>query len=486
MPAIPLPENIMDSRNANGPHMADPLDLVIVGAGPGGYVAAIRAAQLGLKTAIVERSHLGGICLNWGCIPTKALLKSGEIYEAQSRLGHHGVSAHTPSFDLGRTVQRSRDAAKKLSAGVAFLMKKNKVPVVEGTATLAEGTSAPQVRVTLKNGEVQTMTSNAVILATGARPLTVPAKGLVPDGNRVWTYREAMVPGCVPQSMAIVGAGAIGIEFASFYRSLGTPVVVIEAEERILPSEDPDISAAAQRALERRGMTFRLGAFVNAINATDKEVRLDLGDTGVDAVADVVILALGVTGNVEHLGLEALGVNLERGHVITGENGKTNVDGLYAIGDVAGPPWLAHKASHEGIRCVEYIAGVHRTARESPIPRCVYSEPQIASVGLTEAQARATARQVRVGRYLFRNNGKAVAAGDTDGFIKVLFDADSDQLLGAHLIGPEVTELVQGFVIAMTLGATGVDLIDCVFPHPTLSEVMHEAILAAHDVPLHM
>jgi dihydrolipoamide dehydrogenase len=317
--------------------MADAFDLVIVGAGPGGYVAAIRAAQLGLKTAIVERSHLGGICLNWGCIPTKALLKSGEIYEAQSRLEQHGVSADNASFDLARTVQRSRDAAKKLSAGVAFLMKKNKVSVVEGTASLAEGTSAPDVHVTLKNGEVQTLTSNAVILATGARPLTVPAKGLMPDGSRVWTYREAMVPEFVPQSIAIVGSGAIGIEFASFYRALGTPVVVIEAQDRILPSEDPDISSAAQRALERRGVTFRLNSSVNAINATEDEVRLDLGDTGGDAVADVVILALGITGNVEHLGLEALGVPMERGHVITGENGMTNVDGLYAIGDVGGP-----------------------------------------------------------------------------------------------------------------------------------------------------
>jgi dihydrolipoamide dehydrogenase len=466
--------------------MTDAFDLVIVGAGPGGYVAAIRAAQLGLKTAIVERSHLGGICLNWGCIPTKALLKSGEIYEAQSRLGQHGVSADNPSFDLARTVQRSRDAAKKLSAGVAFLMKKNKVSVVEGTASLAEGTFAPDVHVTLKSGEVQTLTSDAVILATGARPLTVPSKGLMPDGNRVWTYREAMVPEFLPQSMAIVGSGAIGIEFASFYRALGTSVVVIEAQDRILPSEDPDISSAAQRALERRGATFRLNTCVNAINTTENEVRLDLGDTGGDAVFDVAILALGITGNVEHLGLEALGVTLERGHVITGENGMTNVDGLYAIGDVAGPPWLAHKASHDGIRCVEYIAGVDRTARESPVPRCVYSEPQVASVGLTEPQARATAREVRVGRYAFRNNGKAIAAGDTDGFVKVLFDTDSDRLIGAHLIGPEVTELVQGFVIAMTVGATGADLIDCIFPHPTLSEVMHEAILAAHGVPLHM
>jgi dihydrolipoyl dehydrogenase len=318
--------------------MAAAFDLVIVGAGPGGYVAAIRAAQLGMKTAIVERSHLGGICLNWGCIPTKALLKSGEIYEGQSRLGQHGVSADNPSVDLARMVQRSRDAAKKLSAGVAFLMKRNKVSVVEGTASLAEGMSAPEVRVTLKNGEVQTMTSShAVILATGARPLTVPAKGLMPDGNKVWTYREAMVPEFVPQSIAIVGSGAIGIEFASFYRALGTAVVVIEAQDRILPSEDPDISSAAQRALERRGVAFRLNTSVNAINATDNEVRPALGDTGVDAVADVVILALGITGNVEHLGLKALGVTLERGHVITGENGMTNVDGLYAIGDVAGP-----------------------------------------------------------------------------------------------------------------------------------------------------
>jgi dihydrolipoamide dehydrogenase len=466
--------------------MTNRFDLVIVGAGPGGYVAAIRAAQLGLKTAIVERSHLGGICLNWGCIPTKALLKTGEIYEAQARLGHHGVSADSSSFDLARMVQRSRDAAKKLSAGVAFLMKKNKVSVVEGTATLAQGTLAPEVRVALQDGEDQTLTSNAVILATGARPLTIPPKGLVPDGDRIWTYREAMVPKFVPQSLAIIGSGAIGIEFASFYRALGATVSVIEAQDRILPSEDPDISSAAQRALERRGVTFRLNTSVDAAIPGDNEVRLTPGDGTADTVADVVILALGITGNVENLGLEALGAGVNRGHVITDENGATNVDGLYAIGDVAGPPWLAHKASHEGIRCVEHIAGAHRTTRESPVPRCVYSEPQIAAVGLTEPQARATAREVRVGKYLFRNNGKAIAAGDTDGFVKTLFDADSDRLLGAHLIGPEVTELVQGFVIAMTLGATGADLIECIFPHPTLSEVMHEAMLAAHDVPLHM
>jgi dihydrolipoamide dehydrogenase len=466
--------------------MTDTFDLIIIGAGPGGYVAAIRAAQLGLSTALVERSHLGGICLNWGCIPTKTLLKTGEIYESLSRLKRHGVSSENPTYDLAQVVQRSRDAAKKLSAGVAFLMKKNKVTVVEGTGRLVGASPAPDVDVTLQDGATRRLSANAVILATGARPLVIASRGLVPDGRRVWTYREAMVPEFVPKSLVIVGSGAIGIEFASFYRALGASVNVVEAQDRILPSEDADISTAAQRALEKRGVAFRLNTSVQEVVPVDDRVRIRLEGNEDELAADVVILALGIVGNVENLGLDALGVTLQRGHVVTDTHGATNLPGLYAIGDVAGPPWLAHKASHEGVHCVEHIAGVAKPARDAAVPRCVYAEPQVAAVGLTEAQARAASHDIRIGRFLFRNNGKAIASGDVDGFVKTIFDAQSDRLLGAHLIGPEVTELVQGFVIALTLGATGADLMDCIFPHPTLSEVMHEATLAAHDVPLHM
>lgn len=468
--------------------MTSSFDLVVIGAGPGGYVAAIRAAQLGMKTAIVERSHLGGICLNWGCIPTKALLRTGELYESLSHLAEYGLSVEYPSFDFARIIQRSRDTANRLSAGVAYLMRKNKIEVIEGTATLKNAHPAPRVMVDLKAGGNRELQADAVILATGARPKIIPALGMVPDPEHVWTYREAMFPQAAPKSITVVGSGAIGIEFASFYRALGCNVTVIEAADRILPAEDPEVSAAAQKAFEKRGIQFRVGCPVHQLlkAAGSVSVRLGTPDGNDTVYSDVAILAIGITGNVENLGLEALGVAVQGGHIITDRNGATNIKGLYAIGDVTGLPWLAHKASHEGVRCVEHIAGIEATSTESPIPACTYSQPQIASVGLTEEEAKKRGLKVKVGRYSFRNNGKAIALGDTEGFIKTVFDLRHGELLGAHMVGPEVTEMIQGYVIAMTLETTEAELMKAVFPHPTLSEAMHESTLAAFDRAIHM
>ncbi|HTK35458.1 MAG TPA: dihydrolipoyl dehydrogenase [Caulobacteraceae bacterium] len=468
--------------------MADTFDLIVIGSGPGGYVAAIRAAQLGMKTAIVERENLGGICLNWGCIPTKALLKTGEVFEKLSHLGDYGLSATGASFDFDKVVQRSRGVAKTLSGGIAFLMKKNKIEVIEGTASLEKATPAPKVMVALKAGGSRSLTAKAVVLATGARARVIPAVGLVPDGEKVWTYREAMVPKAAPKSLIVVGSGAIGIEFASFYQALGAEVTVIEALDRILPVEDADVSAAAQKAFEKRGLKFRVAAKVTKLVKDKAGVSIDLeaGGKAETLKAEVAIVAVGIEGNVENMGLEALGLKIDRGHVVTDDHGGTNVPGLYAIGDVAGPPWLAHKASHEGIHCVEHIAGRAGPVVHSPIPGCTYSEPQIASVGLTEAQAKDKKLDVKVGRYPFKNHGKAIASGDTEGFVKTVFDAKTGQLLGAHMIGAEVTEMIQGFVIAMTLEATEAELMQTVFPHPTMSEAMHEATLAAYGQAIHM
>ena len=468
--------------------MADSFDLIVIGAGPGGYVAAIRAAQLGLKTAIVEREHLGGICLNWGCIPTKALLKSGETFEKLSHLGDYGLSVQGASFDFEKVVQRSRGVAKTLSGGIAFLMKKNKIEVLDGTAKLEKGTPAPKVTVSLKAGGSRTLTAKSVILATGARARTIPAVGMVPDGERIWTYREAMVPKSAPKSLLVIGSGAIGIEFASFYRALGSDVTVIEAMDRILPVEDAEVSAAAQKAYEKRGLKFRVSAMVTKLAKEGSGVSLTLeaGGKSETLKADVCIVAVGIEGNVEDLGLEGLGVKIERGHVVTDKHLATNVPGLYAIGDVAGGPWLAHKASHEGIHCVDHIAGQGGPSLETPIPGCTYSEPQIASVGLTEAKAKEAGYDVKVGRYPFKNHGKAIASGDTDGFVKTVFDAKTGQLLGAHMIGHEVTEMIQGYVIAMTAELTEAELMATCFPHPTMSEAMHEATLAAYGRALHV
>jgi dihydrolipoamide dehydrogenase len=468
--------------------MADAFDLVVIGAGPGGYVAAIRASQLGLKTAIIEREALGGVCLNWGCIPTKALLKSGELYETLGRLGEYGLSAKERRYDFAAVIERSRKVAKQLSSGVAFLMRKNKIEVIDGTAKIEKGGTAPNVVVALKDGQSRTLEAKAVILATGARARTIPAIGLEPDGERIWTYREAMIPKACPKSLVVVGSGAIGIEFASFYRALGADVTVIEALDRILPVEDEEVSVAARKAFERRGLVFHVAARVSKLAKTRAGVSIAFEAEGKEQSidADAAVVAVGIAGNVEDLGLEALGVKLDRGHVAIDAHGATNVAGLYAIGDVAGPPWLAHKASHEGVHCVEHIAGVAPDNLTAAIPGCTYSDPQIASVGLTEAQAKAAGREIKVGRFPFRANGKAIAAGETEGFVKAVFDGQTGALIGAHMIGAEVTEMIQGFALAMTMEATEAELIATVFPHPTLSEAMHEAALDAFGRVLHI
>ncbi len=468
--------------------MANDFDLLVIGAGPGGYVAAIRAAQLGMKTAIVEREALGGICLNWGCIPTKALLKTGEVYEQLAHLKDYGLSVQGAAFDFTKVVERSRKVAATLNSGVGFLMKKNKIEVIEGTAKLEKGAGAPKAVIALKAGGTRTVQAANVILATGARARTIPAIGLEPDGEQVWTYREAMVPKAAPKSLIVIGSGAIGIEFASFYRALGAEVTVIEMLDRIVPVEDAEVSAAAQKAFERRGLKFRVGAKVNRLTKSKSGVAIELETAGKAETlqAEVAIVAVGIVGNVEGLGLEALGVKVDRTHVVVGAHGSTGVEGLYAIGDLAGPPWLAHKASHEGVHCVEHIAGLKPANLTSPIPGCTYAEPQIASVGLTEAQAKEGGREVKVGRFPFKVNGKAIAASATEGFVKTVFDAKTGALLGAHMIGHEVTEMIQGYVLAMTLEATEAELMATVFAHPTMSEAMHEAVLDAYGQALHI
>jgi dihydrolipoamide dehydrogenase len=463
-------------------------DLVVIGSGPGGYVAAIRAAQLGMKVAIVERELLGGICLNWGCIPTKALLKSGELYEQLGHLDSYGLSVQGRTYDFDKVVQRSRGVSKTLNGGVAFLMKKNKIEVIEGEAKLEKGSPAPKVVVALKAGGSRTVQAKHVILATGARARTIPAIGLEPDGEKVWTYREALVPKSAPKTLIVIGSGAIGIEFASFFRALGSDVTVIEAMDRILPVEDEEVSKAAHKVFERRGLKFRVGATVKKLTKDKAGVSIDLeaGGKAETLKADVAIVAVGIVGNVENLGLEALGVKIEKTHVVIDDHGGTGVPGLYAIGDIAGPPWLAHKASHEGIHCVEHIAGLKPTNLHSPVPGCTYSTPQVASVGLTEAQAKAKGLDVKVGRYPFKNHGKNIASGETDGFVKTVFDGKTGALLGAHMIGAEVTEMIQGFVIAMTMEATEAELMATCFPHPTMSEAMHEATLDAFGRAIHI
>jgi dihydrolipoamide dehydrogenase len=463
--------------------MADQFDVVVIGSGPGGYVTAIRASQLGFKTAIVERAELGGICLNWGCIPTKALLKSAEVYETLDHLKDYGLSVEKRGFDFAAVVQRSRKVAAQLNSGVGFLMKKHKIEVVEGSAKLEKGSPAPTVVVGARK-----LTAKHVILATGARARTIPAIGLEPDGEHVWTYREALVPKSAPKSLVVIGSGAIGMEFASFYRALGSDVTVVEMLPRILPVEDEEVSKAAHKAFEKRGIKFRVPANVKKLTKTKSGVSLEIeaGGKAETLEADVAIVAVGIVGNVEDMGLEALGVKIDRTHVVTDGHGATGVPGLYAIGDVAGPPWLAHKASHEGVHCVEHLAGLKPTNLTSPIPGCTYTTPQVASVGLTEAQAKEQGLEPKVGRFPFRVNGKAIAAGETDGFVKTVFDGKTGALIGAHMIGHEVTEMIQGFTLAMTLEATEAELQATVFPHPTMSEAMHEASLDAYGQVLHI
>jgi len=460
-------------------------DLVVIGSGPGGYVAAIRAAQLGMSVAVVEREHLGGICLNWGCIPTKALLRTAEIHHLLHHLDAFGLSAGAVSFDAKKVVERSRQVARRLSGGVKHLLKKNGVSVVLGHARLA---GRGRVEVT-RDGARETLEAAHVILATGARPRTLPE--LEPDGEVVWTYKEAMVPESIPGSLLVVGSGAIGIEFASFYADMGSEVTVVEILPRILPVEDADVSAAARKAFERRGIEIHTEASVHALRREGERVMatLDLGD-GKPAQRgfDRAILAIGIIGNVEDLGLEGSAVRVEKGHVVVDRWLATDEPGVYAIGDLVGPPWLAHKASHEGVLCVERINGVEGVHPLDPtlVPACTYSRPQIASVGLTEQQAGERGVELRVGRFPFVANGKAIASGDSEGFVKTIFDARTGELLGAHLVGPEVTELIHGFALARTLESTEAELLRAIFPHPTLSESLHESVLAAFGRPLHI
>jgi dihydrolipoamide dehydrogenase len=464
-------------------------DLVVIGAGPGGYVAAIRATQLGMKTAIVERAELGGICLNWGCIPTKALLRTAEVYRTMQHAKDYGLSAENVKFDPKAVVDRSRKVAGRLSSGVAFLMKKHKIDVLAGEARLEKGAGTPKVIVTGKDGKDATHEAKNVILATGARARTIPAAGLAPDGKRIWAYREAMTPPEWPQSLLVFGSGAIGIEFASFYAALGVKVTVIEMLDRILPVEDEEISAFARKRFEKEGIAIRVGAAAKSLKATSSgvEALVEQGGKSETLSASHAIVAVGISPNTENLGLEALGVKLDRGHVETDGVCKTNVAGLYAIGDVAGAPWLAHKAMHEAVICVEGIAGKHPHAMvKERIPGCTYSHPQVASVGLTENAARIAGREVRVGRFPFVGNGKAIALGEDQGLVKTVFDARTGELLGAHMVGAEVTELIQGYVIAMQAEATEETLASTIFPHPTLSEMMHEAVLDAYGRALHI
>ncbi|CAL1691776.1 Dihydrolipoyl dehydrogenase [Brevundimonas subvibrioides] len=467
--------------------MAD-FDLIVIGSGPGGYVAAIRASQLGQKVAIIERESLGGICLNWGCIPTKALLKSGEKFESLSHLDDYGLSASGATFDFGAIIQRSRGVAATMNKGVTFLMKKNKIEVIEGTAKLEKGTAAPKVVIALKAGGSRTLEAKAVILAVGARAKAIPQIGLEADGDRIWAYREAMAPKTMPASIVVIGSGAIGIEFGSFYRALGAEVTVVEAVDRIMPVEDEEVSKAAQKSFEKRGMKFRTGCKVTRVSKGGKgvQVAIEAGGKAETLEAEVCISAVGITANTDGIGLEALGVNMDRGHITIDGHCATNVKGLYAIGDCAGAPWLAHKASHEGIHAAEYIAGYKSPNVVSPIAGCTYAQPQVASVGITEQGAREAKRDVKIGRFPFRVNGKAVAAGDTDGFVKVIFDTKTGALIGAHMIGHEVTEMIQGYVTAIAMEATEEDIHGIVYPHPTMSEAMHEAALDAYGRTIHL
>lgn len=459
-------------------------DLVVLGGGPGGYVAAIRASQLGMKVAVVERESLGGICLNWGCIPTKALLRSSEISHLLAHLDEFGFAADNVRFDLGKVVKRSRAVAKQLASGVGFLMKKNGIAVFEGSGALA----GPGKLVVSKDGRaVAELTAPHVILATGARARILP--GFETDPSLIWTYREAMVPSEMPKKLLVIGSGAIGIEFASFYRNMGAEVTVAEAAQRILPVEDAEIGAFAHKAFERQGMRLLVGAKVAAPErvAGGARVSIEAGGKTIADTYDKIILAVGIVGNVEGIGLEGTGVVVERTHVVIDPFGRTGEKGVHAIGDLAGPPWLAHKASHEGVVCVEAIAGLDPHPMEwNNIPGCTYCRPQVASVGLTEARAKELGHEVRVGRFPFIGNGKAIAMGETEGLAKTVFDAKTGALLGAHLVGAEVTEMIQGFVIARTLETTEAELMATVFPHPTVSETMHEAVLDAFGRALHI
>jgi dihydrolipoyl dehydrogenase len=459
-------------------------DLIVVGGGPGGYVAAIRAAQLGMNTALVERDHLGGICLNWGCIPTKALLRSSEIYHLLHRLDDFGFSARDISFDAGKVVARSRAVAKQLSNGVAYLLRKNKVTVFDGQGRLA---GRGRVAVAKDGNPVAELAAEHIVLATGARARSLP--GIEPDGEQIWTYKEAMVPPAIPKSLLVVGSGAIGIEFASFYHDMGAEVTVVEVLDRVLPVEDEEISAFARKSFEKQGIKIHTAATVAAVERRGEGVmaRIEADGQSHEANAERVILAVGIVGNVEDIGLESTGVAVDRTHIVVDEWLCTGEPGIYAIGDVVGPPWLAHKASHEGVICVERIAGVNdvHPLDTRNIPACTYCRPQVASVGLTEKAARDAGYEVKVGHFPFVGNGKAIALGEPEGMVKTVFDSKTGELLGAHMIGAEVTELIQGYAIAKSLETTETELIRTIFPHPTLSETMHEAVLDAYGRAIH-
>jgi len=462
-------------------------DLAIIGGGPGGYVAAIRAAQLGIKTCVIEREHLGGICLNWGCIPTKALLRSSELFHLFNRASDFGLSASNIEFDIEKVVKRSRTVSRRLTGGVGYLMKKNKIQVFDATAKL-KGSGV--IGVTGKDGAgLPDVQAKHIIVATGARARSLP--NLEGDGKLVWTYKEAMVPDHMPKSLLVVGSGAIGIEFASFYRTLGAEVTVVEVMDRVLPVEDEEISDLAQKAFEKQGMKILTGTTVESLEkgADSVTATLKKPDGSAEAITvERVILAIGITGNVESIGLEEAGVKVDRGHVVIDEWCRTGVEGVYAIGDVAGPPWLAHKASHEGVLCVEKIAGVDgvHPLDTSNIPGCTYCWPQVASIGMSEQKAKEEGREVKIGRFPYQGNGKAIALGETDGLIKTIFDAKTGELLGAHMIGAEVTELIQGYGVAKTLETTEAELMHTIFPHPTLSEMMHESVLDAYGRVMHI
>ncbi len=469
--------------------MADTnFDLLVIGGGPGGYVPAIRAAQLGGKVALVEREHLGGICLNWGCIPTKALLRTSEIYHYMTHAGDYGLSAKEVGFDLAKVVKRSRAVAGRLNAGVTHLMKKNKVTVFDGHGKLngVQG-GTRKIQVTKDGKAVAELTGKNVVLATGARARQLP--GLEADGKLVWTYKEAMVPQAMPKSLLVIGSGAIGIEFASFYRTLGAEVTVVEVLPRVLPVEDEEISAFAHKAFEKQGMKILTGATVKSLEKSADSVTATIEKDGKSSelTVDRVISAVGIVGNVEDLGLEGTKVKVDRSHVVTDPWMATGEPNVYAIGDLTGAPWLAHKASHEGVICVEKLAGLKdvHPLDVRRIPGCTYCHPQVASLGLTEAKAKEGGRKVKVGRFPFMGNGKAIALGDDQGLVKTVFDDKTGELLGAHMVGAEVTELIQGYAIAMQLETTETDLMHTVFPHPTLSEMMHESVLDAYGRVIH-
>ncbi len=465
-------------------------DLIVLGSGPGGYVAAIRAAQLGLKVAIVERENLGGICLNWGCIPTKALLRSAEIFHYMQHAGDYGLTATGISADIDAVVKRSRGVAKQLNQGIAHLMKKNKITVHMGDGKI----TAPGKLTVTKDGKAEDLTAKNIIIATGARARDLPFAPA--DGKRIWTYRHAMVPPEMPKKLLVIGSGAIGIEFASFYNDMGADVTVVEMLDRVVPVEDADVSAFLEKALKKQGMTILTGAGVESLKATETGVSASIkGKDGKVAQSEFThcIVAIGIVPNTENIGLEALGIKTTKGHIDANPMCQTNVPGIYAIGDVTAPPWLAHKASHEGVIAAEAIAqslgnkDVHPHAMDPlNIPGCTYCHPQVASVGLTEAKAKEAGYELKVGNFPFIGNGKAIALGEAEGFVKTIFDAKTGELLGAHMVGAEVTELIQGYTVGKTAELVEIDFMNTVFPHPTLSEMMHESVLSAYGRTLHM